>query len=548
MKETYSFFKKYYQKRYILIFIYFLTSIGKKICMLAIPYMTKLLIDTIQYNDLLNLKKYTIILVMLMIVFQVFLSINYYIKEFIEISVLSELKRNLIKKSMMLPFSKIKLVSNGEFIQRIFNDTQTVRPLIIQIYTETIINIIYSISICFIMLKLNIFITVILILLIPIFLLICKIYMPHIEIANKAIISEDENLKTLSEETLNGNFDIRVSNAYKYINNKFFNSIKKYNKASLKNAKYNMKYNYIFTTGIMNFSTLLIYCLGGYLVIQKYFTIGTLISFTLYFSRLWDPVEYFMDLPKNLKISKISLSRLNSFINIENENHGTIDILPEFSSLKLENIKFSYDNKIMLNGLDLTINSGDKIGIKGGNGSGKSTLANIISMITPNYDGNGYYNNINFKDINYNKLREKVILIPSNSYIFNDTIIKNITLNNTSKEDFKKFMNKNKLFNLFKNNNIDLDMKISNNDNKISAGEKKIVQILRGLFLNGEIYILDEPLNYIDNKHKSLLIDFIETYLKDKTIIIISHDESIFRCCNKLYYLDNKKLVNEINR
>lgn len=542
MNKTHHFFGQYYKDNTLKISTYIFSSIVSKICLLVIPYLTKLLVDSVQNNSLEELKKYIMILILLMIIFQVFLALKYYLGEYIDTNISSKLKSELINKTMSLPLKEVKSISNGELIQRVFNDTEVIKPLIISTKVDIVLNVFYSISICFVMFKLNVATTLILLLLFPIFLLICKYYMPKIEKVNKEVIEEDENLKTLSEETLSGNFDIRVNNASHYINNKIDNNIKKYIQASIRNIKYNMKYDYIFTTGIMNFSSILIYGLGGYLVIKKYLSIGGLLAFTLYFSKLWDPVEYFMALPKDLKVYKISLERIQEFLNLQEEEEGKITSLPNLREIKIENLNFYYDDKTILEDINIVISKGDKIGIKGGNGTGKSTLASILAKLNLANIGEIYFNDINFKDINSNKLREKVVYIPANGYIFNDTIKNNITLNKDNGTKLENFKLNNKLFELISKNNINLQENISNQDNKLSSGEKRIIQILRGVFLNGEVYIFDEPLNFIDHKYKELLIEFIANNLKDKTVIIISHDDSIFRCCNRMYSLKNKKL------
>ncbi|SHH90836.1 ABC-type bacteriocin/lantibiotic exporter, contains an N-terminal double-glycine peptidase domain [Clostridium collagenovorans DSM 3089] len=542
MNKTHHFFGQYYKGNTLKISTYIFSSIVSKICLLIIPYLTKLLVDSVQNNSLEDLKKYIIILILLMVLFQIFLALKYYLGEYIDTHISSKLKSELINKTMSLPLNEVKSISNGELLQRVFNDTEVVKPLIISTKVDIVLNVIYSICICFIMFKLNVATTLILLLLFPIFLLICKYYMPKIEKVNKEVIEEDENLKTLSEETLSGNFDIRVNNASHYINKKIDNNIKKYIKASIRNIKYNMKYDYIFTTGIMNFSSILIYGLGGYLVIKKYLSIGSLLAFTLYFSKLWDPVEYFMALPKDLKVYRISLERIQEFLNLQEEDEGKITSLPNLKEIKIQNLNFYYDDKIILEDINIVINKGDKIGIRGGNGTGKSTVASILAKLNLVNIGEIYFNDINFKDINSNKLREKVVYVPANGYIFNDTVKNNITLHKDNETSFENFKLNNKLFELISKNNINLQENISNQDNKLSSGEKRIIQILRGVFLNGEVYIFDEPLNFIDYKYKELLIEFIDNNLKDKTVIIISHDDSIFRCCNRMYSLKNKKL------
>lgn len=546
MIKAYKFFKKYYKYDFRF-YLYIFCSFGAKITMLVIPYLTKELIDQIQFKNLNRFKCISFYLILVMIFFGIFLSLKYYFQNYVELSILNELKEDMIKRIFNIKNEKLKSMSIGEVIQKIFIDTETARPLIISTYIECFLNIVYTCVIIIIMFSMNINITLLLLALIPIFIFFYKIYAPKIEKTNKKIISEDENIKSLAEENLTGNLDIKVNNAYSFVNDRIKDKLKSYFEFGLNKTKYIMQYDYILVTGIMNFATLLIYCFGGYLVFKSIISIGTLVSFTLYFSRLWDPVEYFMELSKEVKVQMVSLNRIKAFFRIEFENSGNDEILPEFEKLKFNNVTFSYDDRVIFKNLNLEITSGETIAIKGGNGTGKSTLASIITKLLTEYDGEIYYNDLNYKVIDYNSIRKKIIFIPSKTFLFNGSIFENITLkansSNIELDNFTKNWHVEQLVNILKNNKRSLKTIVNNKSNNLSGGEQKIIQLLRGIFLNGDVYILDEPLNYIDKTYKKILLDFIRFNLASKTVIIISHDEDIFKCCNKIYTITNNTLM-----
>ncbi|MCI7083748.1 MAG: ABC transporter ATP-binding protein/permease [Tenericutes bacterium] len=545
MIEAYKFIRIYYKDK-IRVYIYIICSLLAKICMLIIPYLTKVLIDQIQFGNLEKFKNIVFLLILTMIVFSIFLSSKYYYQNYIEIDILNQLKRDILIKTFNMKNEEIKYLTIGELIQKVFTDTEVIKPLIISTYIEYIINIIYVISIIIIIFFMNKIITVILLILIPIFIIFYKIYVPRIKDISSKVIKEDENLKSLTEEFLSGNIDIKVNSAYKFIEYKLKDKLNVYFKFVLKKTKYIMKYNYILVTGIMNLATLLIYCFGGYLVFKNKISIGTLVSFTLYFSKLWDPVEYFMEFSKELKVQILSLERIKSFLQREEEKEILKEILPKYKKLKIENLSFSYDKRIILDKLNLEINVGDIIGIKGGNGVGKSTLANIITKLIDNYEGSIIYNDINYKNIDPRSIRKKIIYIPAKPFLFRGSIFENITLmdsNENSKLKFKERKDMQQLIEILISNKRDLNMKINNQINNLSSGEQKIIQILRGIFLDGDVYIFDEPVNYVDKKYKQILINFIKNNLNSKSVIIISHDEDIFECCKKVYKLDKNLTI-----
>ncbi|MGL6186311.1 MAG: ABC transporter transmembrane domain-containing protein [Clostridium chrysemydis] len=543
MKEAYKFFKKYYNNDFK-IYLYIVFSFAAKICMLAIPYLMKVLIDQIQLANIEKFKNTSLLLILIMILFSIFLASKYYLQNYVEVKILNDLKKQMLGKISKVRIEMLKEISLGEFMQKVFNDTEVVKPLIVSVFVECILNIFYALGILIIMLSMNITLTLILTILIPIFIWFYKVYIPRIEKLNTEIIDYEENIKSLSEEVLNGSLDIKVNNANEFIEYKIHGKFSVYFKLILNKTKCLMQYDYILVTGIMNLATLLIYCLGGYLVFKSIISMGTLVSFTLYFSRLWDPVEYFMELSKEIKIQLISLNRIKEYLDIEEEEILNRNELPDFESLNIQKICFKYGERNIFENLSLTINSGEVIGIKGGNGTGKSTFANIIVKLVSGYTGEVYYNKINYRSIDAKEIRRKIIFIPSKTFLFNGSISENITLENSGDENkvnslVKKWGIKS-LIDVLYSNERSLETIINNQSNNLSGGEQKIIQILRGIFSNGDVYILDEPLNYVDKKHKKILLEFIKDNLKSKTVIIISHDEEVFQYCDKVYNLEGQ--------
>jgi len=310
-------------------------------------------------------------------------------------------------------------------------------------------------------------------------------------------------------ESINSNYFIRVSNYSGVFRKNAKLKLKDIYKKVLEKIKYEIAYDFFLVTGIMNISSVLIYWLGSYLVFENAITFGSLTAISLYFSRLWSPVEFFMDFPKKIKEEEISLNRIEELLGEKEELAGEnfVRIPEKFEKVEIKNLSFNYGEKSIFHDMSLRINPGDRIGIIGENGTGKTTLANILIKIFTDYDGTINYNGTDYKNINPAKLRDKIILIPQELYVF---------------EDFEK------------------DEKIKNKSK--SGGEKKAIQIKEGLKRRGEVYIFDEPLAYVDEQKKREFISFIEKEFENKTFIMISHDVDIFNCCNKMYRIENRKI------
>lgn len=527
--------------------LYITVSLLVKGLLLMIPYLTKQLIDDIQYQQLGGFKSTTLLLIGTMIVFSCVLSLKYYLQQLIEIRVLNQMKQSMLVKLFNGKNDQFISTTTGEIIQKIFNDTETIRPLIVSAWVDVLIDGGYVVALIFIMFRMNVILTLLLLVLIPIFLFLYKIYAPRIEKTSHALIQEDEQLKSMAEELMAGRLDIKVNRAQSFMEHRIHHGLNQYFKQSLQKTKNVMQYDYFYVTGVMNLATLLIYCFGGYLVFNHQISMGTLISFNLYFSKVWSPIETFMELTKEMKVWNVSFERVKNFLLLEEEPDSSSTQLPTYTDLVINDLTFSYEHRTLFNHLNLELKKGEKVGIKGGNGAGKSTLASFLIKLRDGYDGNLHYSGVDYTALDARTIREHVIYLPPKSFLFSGTVLENITLTtDPSSEKLDAFFaleEVQSLLNVLKDNQRDLNTTVQPDTPLLSSGEQKIIQLLRGMYLDGEVYILDEPLNYVDGKYKQLIIECIRTYLKDKSVIIISHDEEIFACCDRVYRLDKQLIL-----
>jgi ABC-type bacteriocin/lantibiotic exporter with double-glycine peptidase domain len=501
-----------------------------KVCLLSIPYITKLVIDAVSNSDKNSFFNSMAIFIILMLCFGIALASQFYLEKLIEERVINKIRFKMLEKISISKFCEIKDKSLGYFMERIFDDNENIRQLILDLPTEAILSIFYVAGIIIAMIILSLKLTLILLALVLLFIIFSKIFTPKLESINSDLLIQKETLKNITEESINGNIELRSLNCSSYLTSRISSEFKKYLGLKRHEIKLEMTYDYVLITGIMNASNLLIYGLGGYLALKNEMSIGALFSFTLYFSRIWTPVEFFMGLNKNYKIKLVSLNRIKEFLELEEENQ-VFEKLPEFEKLVLKNIGLSFGKRVIFDNLNVTINRGEKIALKGGNGSGKSTLTQLLTMLNTTYNGTITYNGLNYEDLSPKSIRDRLVLIPPSVMIFNDSVSNNITLGHHF--NIESAFKSTPLEDILKKHNISLSKILSSQKPEISSGEQKLLQLTRTLCHDADIYILDEPLNYIDSAHKNLVKNWIASQFSDKTLIIISHDEDILEICDK---------------
>ena len=157
-----------------------------------------------------------------------------------------------------------------------------------------------------------------------------------------------------------------------------------------------------------------------------------------------------------------------------------------------------------------------------------------------------YYNKIPYNNISVEKIREIVGYVPQTPMLFNRTIYENIVYNNTSitKEQVLEIMHKFGLGEMLKKFPEGLDTNVGNGGTKLSGGQRQIVWILRVMLQNPEVIILDEPTSALDEGTKPIVQNMLETIMENKTTIMITHDQYLYKMADTIVELKNGKVIN----
>lgn len=198
-----------------------------------------------------------------------------------------------------------------------------------------------------------------------------------------------------------------------------------------------------------------------------------------------------------------------------------------------DNVNYSYGNKKVLDNFSLEIKKGEKLLIIGQIGSGKTTILKLLMRYSSPESGHLYLMGIPFEKISRSEIRQRIGYIPQNPILLNRTLYENIVYGseNVTKEQVMNIIKQLQLDSIF--NESRLDQNVGKHGSKLSGGQRQVVWILRVLVQNPEVLIMDEPTSAIDKDTKSFIDRLFETVMKDRTTIVVSHDEYMSKLCDK---------------
>ena len=213
--------------------------------------------------------------------------------------------------------------------------------------------------------------------------------------------------------------------------------------------------------------------------------------------------------------------------------------------LEVKNLKKKFGNNIVLNGIDLKVEKGDRLAIIGPSGCGKSTLLRCLNMIERPTSGKVIFEGIDLtkKGIDMSKMRKKIGMVFQQFNLFPHlTVLENITLapiklKIMTKEEANKKAKE--LLDL-----IGLEDKSDNYPEELSGGQKQRVAIVRSLIMNPDIILFDEPTSALDPEMTLEVLELIKNIADNSmTMVIVSHEMNFVRkCANKVIFIDDGKI------
>jgi ABC-type multidrug transport system fused ATPase/permease subunit len=194
-----------------------------------------------------------------------------------------------------------------------------------------------------------------------------------------------------------------------------------------------------------------------------------------------------------------------------------------------------------LKNVTFEVKKGEILGIFGKIGSGKSTIIKLLLGLYDDYTGKIMVNNSSFS--NMAAIRERVGVIPQDSYLFNESIVENVKIANTKCEpaDIDNIIKRLELDQLIERKGA--NHKISPDGSDLSGGERQKIAAARLIFKNPDVVIIDEGTSNLDAHSEYVIKEEIFEYFKERIIIIISHRFNNIILCDRIIYLKEGKIV-----
>ena len=288
-------------------------------------------------------------------------------------------------------------------------------------------------------------------------------------------------------------------------------------------------------------------------VVDGQMTLGMMMSLTYIIGQVSAPIGEFIGFAQSFQDAKISLERLNEVHNQVDEEQDIdtkLTSLPVNRDICLKDVTFSYsgaDRDYALDGVSLTIPANKVTAIVGASGSGKTTIVKLLQGFYEPLRGQITVGNSPLSLINPHLWRSKAGSVMQESFIFSDTIARNIAVA-TDEIDLDRLHHAVEVANIGEYINslpLGYSTKIGMEGNGLSAGQRQRILIARAVYKNPEFIFFDEATNSLDANNESIIMDNLQAFYKGKTVLVVAHRLSTVRHADKIIVLDHGKVVEE---
>ena len=470
--------------------------------------------------------------------------------------ILSALRLNVFTHIESLSHEQLNNIPTGKLVTRVANDTNAISMMFTNILVTMLTNMMMVIGVLGAMLVLNYALTLMVLCFVPFLVLFTVIFRKFSRKVYRVVKDGTTDINTYLSENLSG---IKITQIFNREGQKMQDFLDKSNK--LKKAKQNQ----IFVFGVFRPMVYMLYissvlCLlflggKGYIqpgsVLGQTFTSGMIVTFYMYISRFFNPIQTLAEQFNLLQSAFASAEKIFTILDMEPnvvDEPDAIELDEIKGEIEFKDVWFAYiPGEWVLKGVSFHVHPKETVAFVGSTGSGKST---ILSLIVRNYDiqkGQILIDGMDIKKIKISSLRRHFGQMLQDVFLFSGTIRSNILLREEGISDEEvmeacRYVNADSFINKLEHG---LDEPVRERGNNFSAGQRQLLSFARTIIHKPSVMILDEATANIDTETEVLIQDSLEKMKNIGTMLIVAHRLSTIQHANNIILLAHGQILEQ---
>ena len=463
-------------------------------------------------------------------------------------SVVRDIRIKLFKHILAFKMKYFDKSSVGVLITRTVTDMERIADIFGEGLFMIFSDVLKMFFVGSVMIYMNWRLSVIVFCTLPIVLIATKIFQKYMKKAFEDVRTEVSNLNSFVQERITGMKIVQIF-ARESIEYKNFKEINvRHRKGWIKTVWYNSVF-FPIAELLSSISLGTVIWIGGLnTVLEQTASVGDLTAFIMMVPMIFRPLNQIANKFNTLQMGMVAADRvfkvLDTTSNIQDHGEDTIENIK--GNLEFADVKFSYvDKEPVLKGVSFKVTAGDTVAIVGYTGAGKSTIVNLLNRL---YDIDSGKITIDSKDIRtvaLKSLRQNIAVVLQDVFLFADTILNNITLNNPAISELEVQSAAKEIgvhdFIISLPNGYHYNVK--ERGVMLSSGQRQLISFLRAYVTNPKILILDEATASIDSYSEQLIQKATQKITDGRTSIVIAHRLATIKKCDLIIVLDAGEII-----
>ncbi|WP_296312259.1 ABC transporter ATP-binding protein [Winogradskyella sp. UBA3174] len=548
-----SLFKRllYYIKPYRTVFVISLFCVvGLALFGAFRPYILKEAIDVKIANRQYNGFVFYILIMLGLLVLEVICQLLFiYYASWLGQSVVRDIRVKLFRHMLKFKMTYFDKSSVGVLITRAVTDMERIADIFGQGLFMIFSDILKMVVVAGIMLAMNWKISLLVFVALPIIILATKIFQKYMKRAFEDVRTEVSNLNSFVQERVTGMKILQLFTREETEYKKFKSINERHKNGWLKTVWYNSIF-FPIAEFVSSCTLATVILVGGYNIVSQgsITTLGDLIAFTMFIPMLFRPLYQIANKFNTLQMGMVAADRVFKVLDTTSniDNTGSLEPKNFRGDIEFDKVRFSYvKDEEVLKGISFNVKAGETVAIVGATGAGKSTIINLLNRFYEIDSGVIKVDEIDIKDIALSSLRDHIAVVLQDVFLFADTVLNNITLNNPN-------VSETDVINAAKAIGIDefitslpcgYHYNVKERGVMLSSGQRQLISFLRAYVTNPSILILDEATSSVDSYSEQLIQDATDKITKDRTSIVIAHRLATIQQADKIIVMDAGKIV-----
>ncbi|WP_299889190.1 ABC transporter ATP-binding protein [uncultured Lacinutrix sp.] len=470
----------------------------------------------------------------------------------------SWLGQNIVKDVRVLLFNhmlkfKMKYYDNssvGTLITRAVTDMERIADIfgqgLFMISRDLMVMLVISVVMLFTNFKLSLIVFVTM----PIVLYATKIFQRYMKKAFEEVRTEVSNLNSFVQERVTGMKILQLFTR-EVTEQKNFKAInERHKKGWLKTIWYNSIF-FPIADFLSSITSGLIVWFGGLMVVlHGTATEGELFMFIMMIPKLFRPLRQIADKFNTLQMGMVAATRVFKVIDTTSQIDDTgVNQANQFKgNITFKNVHFSYvEDEAVLKGISFNVEAGQTVAIVGSTGAGKSTIINLLNRFYEINSGTICIDNIDVKSVTLASLRAQIAVVLQDVFLFADTIMNNITLNNPkiTEEEVIQAAKDIGIHDFISSLPNGYHYNVKERGVMLSSGQRQLISFLRAYVTNPSILILDEATSSVDSYSEQLIQNATDKITKGRTSIVIAHRLATIQKADQIIVMDAGEIVEQ---